>query len=284
MGLVYLRARYYAPELGRFLTADTIVPDPLRSIGWNRYAYAGDNPIRYTDPSGHCFFAGVDTAACITAVALGLTLSGLLLTANASAPLPPEEVPSMEQGLLGMTMMFGGFGLSLAPELLLSAGSTCSIAQAASNRGISKFKPSDLAALNRFADKAPSVQAARDLKPIGDTWKVWAEMALGSSQTANNLFIYRVGNQIVGAMKVTSGQTTLKITHLEGFGGGAGTRLMQAAVRESIARGYEGRITLNAAAKSVDFYKKMGGKLTHVQSNTYFFSEEAAQAILNMTP
>jgi len=54
-GLVYLRARYYSPEVGRFLTADTIVPDPLSSMGWNRYAYVGNNPINYVDPSGHYF-------------------------------------------------------------------------------------------------------------------------------------------------------------------------------------------------------------------------------------
>lgn len=38
--LVFLRARYYDPGVGRFLTADSVVPDPLRSGGWNRYAYA----------------------------------------------------------------------------------------------------------------------------------------------------------------------------------------------------------------------------------------------------
>jgi len=53
-GLVFLRARYYSPGVGRFLTADSVVPDPLRSVGWNRYAYANNNAIRYTDPSGHC--------------------------------------------------------------------------------------------------------------------------------------------------------------------------------------------------------------------------------------
>jgi len=53
-GLVFLRARYYHQALGRFLTADSIIPDPLRSIGWNRYAYAVNNPVRYVDPSGLC--------------------------------------------------------------------------------------------------------------------------------------------------------------------------------------------------------------------------------------
>jgi RHS repeat-associated protein len=52
-GLVYLRARYYDPGVGRFLTADSVVPDPLRSQAWNRYIYVENNPIAYIDPSGH---------------------------------------------------------------------------------------------------------------------------------------------------------------------------------------------------------------------------------------
>jgi RHS repeat-associated protein len=53
-GLVFLRARYYDPRVGRFLTADSVVPDPLRSQAWNRYAYVANNSVNSADPSGHC--------------------------------------------------------------------------------------------------------------------------------------------------------------------------------------------------------------------------------------
>jgi len=46
-------ARPYAPALGRFLQADTLVPDPGNPQSLNRYAYTLNNPLRYTDPSGH---------------------------------------------------------------------------------------------------------------------------------------------------------------------------------------------------------------------------------------
>jgi RHS repeat-associated protein len=54
-GLVYLRARYYNPVVGRFLTPDTIIPSPTASQAWNRYLYTENNPINYVDPSGHCY-------------------------------------------------------------------------------------------------------------------------------------------------------------------------------------------------------------------------------------
>lgn len=45
-GYVYLRARYYDPEIGRFISED-----PARD-GFNWFVYCNNNPIRYIDPSG----------------------------------------------------------------------------------------------------------------------------------------------------------------------------------------------------------------------------------------
>ena len=39
--------------MGRFTQADTIIPDAGNSSAWDRYAYVLNNPLRYTDPSGH---------------------------------------------------------------------------------------------------------------------------------------------------------------------------------------------------------------------------------------
>jgi hypothetical protein len=48
-----MNARYYVPEIGRFISADTIVPEPNNPQSFNRYAYSFNDPINYTDPSGH---------------------------------------------------------------------------------------------------------------------------------------------------------------------------------------------------------------------------------------
>ena len=49
-------ARFYSPVLGRFLSADTIVPSPGNPQSLNRYAYSLNNPVKYTDPTGHYVF------------------------------------------------------------------------------------------------------------------------------------------------------------------------------------------------------------------------------------
>ncbi len=47
-GLIYYRARYYDPAIGRFTQRD---PIGLNG-GINLYAYVGNNPVNYTDPLG----------------------------------------------------------------------------------------------------------------------------------------------------------------------------------------------------------------------------------------
>ncbi len=47
-------ARYYDEYIGRFISADSIVPNMGNPQDFNRYSYTRNNPLRYTDPSGHC--------------------------------------------------------------------------------------------------------------------------------------------------------------------------------------------------------------------------------------
>ncbi|MEM9774924.1 MAG: RHS repeat-associated core domain-containing protein [Chloroflexota bacterium] len=42
-----------ATTTNRFLTPDTIVPEPANPQSWNRYSYVHNNPINLVDPSGH---------------------------------------------------------------------------------------------------------------------------------------------------------------------------------------------------------------------------------------
>jgi RHS repeat-associated protein len=52
-GLYYYNARYYDPELGTFISPDTLVPDPSHVFDYNRYLYGYGNPVKFADPTGH---------------------------------------------------------------------------------------------------------------------------------------------------------------------------------------------------------------------------------------
>ena len=53
LGLYFYGARWYDGSLGRFTSADTMIPSTQGTQAWDRYVYANNNPVRYNDPTGH---------------------------------------------------------------------------------------------------------------------------------------------------------------------------------------------------------------------------------------
>jgi RHS repeat-associated protein len=53
-GYYFLGARYYDPVIGRFTSRDPAAGHAVAPSDWNRYAYVGNNPVAYNDPSGFC--------------------------------------------------------------------------------------------------------------------------------------------------------------------------------------------------------------------------------------
>jgi RHS repeat-associated protein len=51
-GLIYMRARYYSPNMKRFINADIIPGKLSNAITLNRFAYANGNPVSFIDPFG----------------------------------------------------------------------------------------------------------------------------------------------------------------------------------------------------------------------------------------
>jgi RHS repeat-associated protein len=101
-GLYYYNARYYDPELGRFIQPDTMVPDAGDPQTLNRYSYVNNNPLKYADPSGHFAF--------LAAIPIGAAIGG----ATAAAP----------GGNILMGMLTGGLGGAFAGLGVLAGGSS----------------------------------------------------------------------------------------------------------------------------------------------------------------
>jgi hypothetical protein len=63
-----MNGRLYDPVLGRFLSPDNYVADNTFTQDFNRYTYARNNPLMYTDPDGESIIAAVLIGAAIGAV------------------------------------------------------------------------------------------------------------------------------------------------------------------------------------------------------------------------
>jgi RHS repeat-associated protein len=100
-GLYYYGSRWYDPALGRFIQPDSIVPDPYNPQDLNRFSYVRNNPLRYTDPTGHRACDDFDTAGgCYTAPGGGGMGFGGLQPKPRPQPDPePAPNPSTDDGV-----------------------------------------------------------------------------------------------------------------------------------------------------------------------------------------
>jgi RHS repeat-associated protein len=84
-GLYYYGARWYDPTLGRFAQADSIVPGAFNPQSLNRYSYVLNNPLKYTDPTGHMEDDGCNSTGC--------TIDLPVDSSSTSTPNPPTGCP-----------------------------------------------------------------------------------------------------------------------------------------------------------------------------------------------
>ncbi len=65
VGLIHMNGRVYDADIGRFISPDPIVQAPFMTNSFNRYSYAMNNPLKYTDPTGYSWQSS-NTGTCNT--------------------------------------------------------------------------------------------------------------------------------------------------------------------------------------------------------------------------
>jgi RHS repeat-associated protein len=117
--LYFYNARWYDPQLGRFIQPDSIIPDPTNLLSFDRFAYVYNSPTKYVDPSGHCI--GPLGVVCVI---IGLVLiSGLIPGDSRFYETPPNNDPIL-QLLLGLTLFSSGGGFPTIGKLLIPSDET----------------------------------------------------------------------------------------------------------------------------------------------------------------
>ena len=116
-GLYYYNARYYDPQIGRFISADTASPDLMNPQTFNKYSYCFNNPLNRNDPTGNWpnwaniskdIKSGVQaTVNVIKANPIGVVsaVAAIALLAIVAAP-----VVIMAAGLISTAVAAGGIG------------------------------------------------------------------------------------------------------------------------------------------------------------------------------
>jgi len=94
VGLIHMNGRVYDPTLGRFLSSDTVIQSLGASQSINPYSYAWNDPLRYTDPSGHSLLGEI---------------IGLIVTIIIIIYAPELGLPSLTGAYGGVTAAVAGF-------------------------------------------------------------------------------------------------------------------------------------------------------------------------------
>ncbi|MEI5639457.1 MULTISPECIES: IPT/TIG domain-containing protein [unclassified Pseudoalteromonas] len=124
-GLIYMRARYYSPELRRFVSKDPIRGE-INDLGsLNRYAYVGGDPINLVDPSG---LTSTSASSKIDSLANALewfaniayqgTMGGVIVGNGSDGLVTSNELPSVLEVCSALVIRKG------TPTFKLSSGST----------------------------------------------------------------------------------------------------------------------------------------------------------------
>ncbi len=148
--------------LGRFVQPDTIVPEPGNPQSLNRYAYVTNNPLRYTDPSGHWLETVWDIANILWDIyevrrEPSLVNIGALVVDVGAAILP--VVPAG----VGMVVR-GGKAAKAAVEVASHADEVVDAAQALSR---ADEAADAVRVAGRLDEAVDAVSAARRLREVG---------------------------------------------------------------------------------------------------------------------
>jgi RHS repeat-associated protein len=118
VGLIHMNGRVYDPTLGRFLSADSVVQSLGATQSINPYSYAWNDPLRYTDPSGHSIWGAIiGIIAAIVTVGIvawaELVIYGATLTATSLA-----AIGGFVGGFVGALVSTGSLSAALTAGLI----------------------------------------------------------------------------------------------------------------------------------------------------------------------
>ncbi len=306
-GQVYLRARWYAPGQGRFVSKDPFAGFAEMPYSLHAYQYGYSAPTVWTDPTGKCIPeyivvngrripipGGEPGCLPISETGTGLNWEDggqYLWDVFEGIGSPGAWIVDQFAGTNGWDCIWqdAGIGTQLGGVFttVATVGGTYKyvvvpVAQRAAallastttagGAAIARYTPADAKALERFAREAAAYNGGR-----GRVTFPWEALV----KKPGEVIIYRVGGRIVGAMRVQQtsfrGKPVLSIEEVESIQTGVGRILLRNAAERALRENLAG-LTGLPDAQALRLYQRYGAQ--DVGLGRYFLDAEALRKIL----
>ena len=183
-GFYYLNARYYAPELRRFISADDQIAGVGESvIGYNLFAYCNNNPVGFADYNGHMSSRTKETLKNI-AIGAGVVAIGALCVAAVIA----------SGGTAAGALALAGGGAASGGAAALSGAAAVATSTAAVATGVCAGAGTVLAVGNGKNSNNESGKAS-DLPTIEKGTKEWDEAVKSIANGGNTSYRTRTATE-----------------------------------------------------------------------------------------
>ena len=302
-GLVYFQARYYDPQLGRFITQDPYEGDWQTPLSLHHYLYAYANPTTYIDRDGHCA-EPITFVLCAGLAALITTEASIIheeVTQGSSLKQAASNPKHYVRGAIagGVALTGGAIAVEAAPIVTaistdgLVAGTLQTLPQSTAlvtnvlvpEAGViyagSKALPGAAAVAGGGGRVAPAAAAARQVSAA--ELRAVREAELRTAQIATQAARKEVAVKVAPSPPRASGaKGSDAITTSEARSGGAVQSTAQSAGRAHVEQG-----TATATASRMTplgTYRDANGKLKDQRTNRFVTDPESAAARGELTP
>lgn len=119
--LIHMNGRVYDPTVGRFMSVDPILASMADSQSINPYAYVGNRPLSYVDPTGYeanCFATGSFTVYCVVISSIVKTAFDWLFGGGQPPPPPPIALQGLSASVGQMPCTPGRISTGCGGDIL----------------------------------------------------------------------------------------------------------------------------------------------------------------------
>ncbi|WP_221077278.1 RHS repeat-associated core domain-containing protein [Agarivorans aestuarii] len=258
VGLIHMNGRIYDADIGRFLQADPHVQAPNNAQNYNRYSYALNNPMSYTDPSGY-FFSGLKkffkkywrsiVAAVVAVVSYGYASGWAMSWGFTSTTIISGSIAATST-----TMSFGGYVVAGA-----IAGATSGFVATGTLRGAAYGALSGAV----FGGIGASFRGSSGLLQRGGAGHVSAHAAAGGVLSKLQGGNFGHGFLSAGVMKGVGMYNASKVQNV------MGSTLIQAAVGGTLSRITGGKFANGAVTSAIQYVVNEASNVSEAIKKNY---------------